>query len=61
VELRLREMGIADMAIKVIATNAQAIPFYERRGALPFDIQFIRRVEPEPMRDPEHRRNQEGK
>jgi ribosomal protein S18 acetylase RimI-like enzyme len=48
VELRLREMGIADMAIKVIATNAEAIPFYERRGALPFDIQFIQRVEPEP-------------
>ena len=40
-------MGIADIAIVVIATNLEAIPFYERRGAVPFVTQFIQRVEPE--------------
>ena len=39
-------MGIADMAIGVIATNAEAIPFYERRGAVPFVTEFIKRVQP---------------
>jgi ribosomal protein S18 acetylase RimI-like enzyme len=47
VESRLKEMGIADMAIGVIATNNEAIPFYERRGAVPFVTQFIQPVEPE--------------
>jgi ribosomal protein S18 acetylase RimI-like enzyme len=47
-ESRLEEMGIADMAIVVIATNTEAIPFYERRGAVPFVTQFIQRLEPEP-------------
>ena len=46
VESRLEEIGIADMAIGVIATNHEAIPFYERRGAVPFVTQFIQRVEP---------------
>jgi GNAT superfamily N-acetyltransferase len=44
VEARLRGMGIADMAIAVIATNAEAIPFYERRGAVPFVTQFVKSV-----------------
>ena len=46
VESRLRKMGIADMAIGVIATNREAVPFYERRGAVPFLTQFIQRVQP---------------
>lgn len=46
VEARLREMAIADMAIGVIATNTEAIPFYERRGAVPFVTEFIKRVQP---------------
>jgi len=45
VEARLGEMGIADMAITVIATNAEAIPFYERRGAVPFITEFIQSVQ----------------
>jgi len=28
----------------VIATNTDAIPFYERRGAVPFVTQFVKRV-----------------
>jgi len=31
-------------AIAVIATNTDAIPFYERRGAVPFVTQFVKRV-----------------
>lgn len=46
VEAKVREMGIADMAIGVIATNTEAIPFYERRGAVPFVTEFIKRVRP---------------
>lgn len=46
VEARLAEMGIADLAITVIATNTGAIPFYERRGAVPFITEFIQRVAP---------------
>jgi len=44
VETRLREIGIPDMAITVIATNSEAIPFYERRGAVPFTTELIQRV-----------------
>lgn len=43
---RNAQMGIADMAIGVIATNDEAIPFYERRGAVPLLTQFIQRVGP---------------
>jgi ribosomal protein S18 acetylase RimI-like enzyme len=43
-EARLREMGIEDMTIGVIATNARAMSFYERRGAVPFLTQLIQRV-----------------
>jgi len=46
VEARLRGMGIPDMAITVIATNTEAIPFYERRGAVRFITEFIQRVGP---------------
>jgi ribosomal protein S18 acetylase RimI-like enzyme len=46
VEAKLRKMGIADMAIVVIATNSEAIPIYERRGAVPFITEFIQRVLP---------------
>jgi len=46
VEARLWERGIADLAIGVVATNVDAIGFYERRGALPFQTQLIQRVEP---------------
>jgi len=45
VEARLGDMGIPDMAITVISTNTEAIPFYERRGALPFVTEFIQRVQ----------------
>jgi ribosomal protein S18 acetylase RimI-like enzyme len=45
VEARLQELGIADLAIGVVATNAHAIGFYERRGAVAFQTQFIQRVE----------------
>lgn len=44
-EARLRRMGIADMAITVIATNTEAIPFYERRGAMPFVTEFVKRIQ----------------
>jgi GNAT superfamily N-acetyltransferase len=43
-ESRLAEMGIADLAIAVIATNTEAMPFYERRGAVPFITEFIQPV-----------------
>jgi ribosomal protein S18 acetylase RimI-like enzyme len=43
-ESRLAEMGIADLAIGVIATNTEAMPFYERRGAVPFVTEFIQPV-----------------
>jgi GNAT superfamily N-acetyltransferase len=46
VEARLRRAGIADMAIAVIATNTEAMPFYERRGAVPYITEFIKRVQP---------------
>jgi ribosomal protein S18 acetylase RimI-like enzyme len=45
VESRLRELGIADMVIGVVATNVAAIEFYERRGAAPFDTRLIQRIE----------------
>ncbi len=45
VEARLRELGIADMAIGVISTNTEAIRLYERRGAVPFLTQFLHRVQ----------------
>lgn len=44
VEARLGDMGIGDMAISVIATNLEAIPFYERRGATPFVTEFIQQI-----------------
>jgi ribosomal protein S18 acetylase RimI-like enzyme len=46
VEARLQERGIADLIIGVIATNIDAMGFYERRGAVAFQTQFIQRVEP---------------
>jgi len=46
VEARLQELGIADLAIGVIATNADAMGFYERRGAMAFQTQLIQRVQP---------------
>jgi hypothetical protein len=46
VETRLRELGIADLAIGVVAANVDAMGFYERRGALAFQTQLIQRVEP---------------
>lgn len=45
-EERLRELGIDDMTIDVLAVNLEAIPFYERRGAVPFTTRFIHRVQP---------------
>jgi len=53
VEARLRELGIADMTIGVIATNSEAIPFYERRGAVPFLTQLI--VSTQPAGEPRRR------
>jgi len=44
VEARLREHGIADLAIGVIATNEDALRFYRRRGAVPFVTELIQRV-----------------
>jgi ribosomal protein S18 acetylase RimI-like enzyme len=46
VEARVQERGIADLVIGVIATNADAMGFYERRGAVAFQTQLIQRVEP---------------
>jgi ribosomal protein S18 acetylase RimI-like enzyme len=45
VEARLRGLGITDLAIGVISTNCEAIGFYERRGAVAFQTQFIQRVQ----------------
>jgi len=47
VEARLRELGIVDLAIGVVATSVDAMGFYERRGALAFQTQLIQRVEPD--------------
>lgn len=44
VETRLSEMGVEDMTIAVITTNTDAMPFYERRGAVPYVTQFVKRV-----------------
>ena len=44
VEARLAAIGIVDLAMTVIASNGEAIRFYERRGALPFVAEFIQRV-----------------
>ncbi len=46
VEARLRGLGIEDMAIAVLTTNADAARLYERRGAVPFVTQFVQRVPP---------------
>lgn len=46
VESRVRELGIADMVIGVVATNVVAIEFYKRRGAVPFDSRLIQRIQP---------------
>jgi ribosomal protein S18 acetylase RimI-like enzyme len=46
VEARLGQMSIADMAITVIATNAEAISFYQRRGAVSFVTEFVQRILP---------------
>ena len=45
VEARLAAMDIVDMAITVIAANTEAIPFYQRRGAVPFITEFIQPVQ----------------
>ena len=47
VEARVHRMGIADLAVGVIATNGDAIRFYERRGALPFLTELIQPVQPD--------------
>lgn len=44
VEDRLRALDITDLAIGVIATNAEATRFYARRGAVPFLTELIQRV-----------------
>lgn len=46
VEARLRELGVGDMAIRVLTTNTDAARLYERRGAVPFVTQFVQRVPP---------------
>lgn len=46
VETRLCELGIEDMLIGVITTNTDAMRLYERRGAVPFQTQFVHRVQP---------------
>lgn len=52
VEARLRALGVADLEVVVIATNAAVIPFYQRRGAVPFITQFVQPVQSEPGRSP---------
>jgi GNAT superfamily N-acetyltransferase len=47
-EERLRALGINDMTIDVITANVEAVPFYERRGAVPFITKFIHHVQPGP-------------
>jgi hypothetical protein len=42
----VRELGIADMVIGVVATNVVAIEFYKRRGAVLFDSRLIQRIQP---------------
>ncbi len=44
VEGRLRESGTRDLLIGVVAGNADALRFYERRGATPFYTQMYRRL-----------------
>jgi ribosomal protein S18 acetylase RimI-like enzyme len=46
-ECRLRELGVEDMVIGVVATNADALRLYERRGAVPFVTGLIQRVAPD--------------
>lgn len=45
VEARLAGIGVADLTITVIARNAEASPFYERRGAVPFITEFVQPVQ----------------
>lgn len=44
VEERLRGEGIADLTIGAIATNHDALRFYERRGAAPFVVELIQKL-----------------
>jgi ribosomal protein S18 acetylase RimI-like enzyme len=44
VEERLRESGTRDLLIGVVADNADALRFYERRGATPFYTQLYQRL-----------------
>jgi GNAT superfamily N-acetyltransferase len=44
VEDRLLELGVQDMTISVITTNVDALRLYERRGAVPFVVELVRRV-----------------
>ncbi len=44
VEERLRESGTRDLLVGVVAGNADALRFYERRGLTPFFTQLYRRL-----------------
>ena len=41
----LRQLGVRDLEFGVVTTNADAIRFYEREGAVPFVTVFLQRVE----------------
>jgi ribosomal protein S18 acetylase RimI-like enzyme len=40
----LRRLGVKHMAVSVIASNEDAIRFYDRRGLLPFLVSYIGEV-----------------
>lgn len=44
VEAKLHELGVEDLVITVITTNAEAARLYKRRGAVPFIADLVQRV-----------------
>lgn len=42
----LRRLGVGQLGVSVIATNADAIRFYDRLGLLPFCVSYIGNVPP---------------
>ena len=37
----LRELGVTELEVAVIARNAEALRFYERQGMVPFTVSFL--------------------
>jgi GNAT superfamily N-acetyltransferase len=44
IHAELRELGVRELEVAVISTNADALRFYERQGLLPFTVSFLGHV-----------------